>query len=160
MHVCKFSIFNEKDLTQSSAPYWDTPVYENQFQNEPSRTTSILTSSSTCLCPRNVLKSNRNPCQNPTGILTKVSPNFLFARKKEALRGFRNPTPLSDFFKSHNEQRRNPFFSTGCSCHDRWCSKAKSGIVEGLPAVWILRIKLNDRNGGCSKEIKVESSRR
>ncbi len=66
-------------------------------------TTSIFTSSSTCLCPHDVLKSNRNSCQNPTGIWTKVSPNFLFAGKKEALRGFRNPTPLSNFFKDTME---------------------------------------------------------
>ncbi len=66
-------------------------------------TTSIFTSSSTCLCPRYFPKSNRNSCQNPTGILTKVSPNFLLSRKKEALRGFLNPLILwQSFFSSHH----------------------------------------------------------
>ncbi len=65
-------------------------------------TTSILCVPILDLCPHHFLKANRNSFQNPTGILTKVSPNFLLTGKKEALRGFLNRLVLwqSFFIKS------------------------------------------------------------
>ena len=53
------------------------------------------------LCPHHFQKSNWNSSQNSTGILPKVTPNFLVPQKKEERTGFWNP-PFSytPFFKN------------------------------------------------------------
>ncbi len=63
-------------------------------------TTSILTSSITCLCPHHFLKSNRNACQNPKGILTKMPPNFLLSKKRGLMRILESSSPLTCLFLS------------------------------------------------------------
>ncbi len=61
--------------------------------------TGIFKGGLLAVCPRHFQKSNWNFCQNSTGILTKVCPNFLMPGKKDERTGFQNPILPSLFFE-------------------------------------------------------------